>query len=164
MGCPVGSSNLGKFNNAKEKKERGRKHMVEKHFRQFRFPHTALSCTSLSLGHIQKADNGNGICICLPVHCLSALSDRQPYCHIIATSSPCCRATKSQGQIPAVWILAAKLPNSDLNFAVDFLVDFFLLFFPRKEAQKISTEKSPAKFTWDFVRKNSHRISAEAFS
>ena len=28
----------------------------------------------------------------------------------------------SQGQILAVWILAAKLPNSDLNFAVDFWV------------------------------------------
>ena len=32
--------------------------------------------------------------------------------------------TKSQGQILAVWILAAKLPNSNLNFAVDFWVDF----------------------------------------
>ena len=28
----------------------------------------------------------------------------------------------------AVWILAAKLPKSDLNFAVDFLVDFSSLF------------------------------------
>ena len=29
-----------------------------------------------------------------------------------------------QGQILAVWILAAKLPNSDLDFALDFLVAF----------------------------------------
>ena len=42
----------------------------------------------------------------------------------------------SQGRILAVWILAPKLPNSDLNFAVDFWVDFFLLFFPRKKARK----------------------------
>ena len=35
-----------------------------------------------------------------------------------------------------MWILAPKLPNSDLKIAVDFWVDFFLLFFPRKKAQK----------------------------
>ena len=40
----------------------------------------------------------------------------------------------SRGQILAVWILAAKLPNSDLNFAVDFWVDFFRLFLPRQKA------------------------------
>ena len=51
-----------------------------------------------------------------------------------------------QGQV----LLAAKLPNSDVNIPVDFSV-FFLLFFPRKGPQK-------------FVRKNCHRISAEAFS
>ena len=69
-----------------------------------------------------------------------------------------------QGRILAAWILAAKLPNSDLNFAVDFLVDFFLLFYPRKKAREKSTEKSPVKVTRDFVQKNSPRISAEAFS
>ena len=37
-------------------------------------------------------------------------------------------------------------------------------FFPRKKAQQTSTEKSPAKFTWEFVQKNSPRIPAEAFS
>ena len=42
----------------------------------------------------------------------------------------------SQGQIFAVWILAAKLPNSDLNFDVDFGVGFFLLFLSRKKALK----------------------------
>ena len=50
----------------------------------------------------------------------------------------------SQGWILAVWILAAKLPNSDLNFAGDFLVDFFLLFFPRKRPEKIH-QKIPRK-------------------
>ena len=44
---------------------------------------------------------------------------------------------ESQGQILAVWILVAKLPNSDLNFAVDFLVDFFLLFSKEKGPKKI---------------------------
>ena len=42
-----------------------------------------------------------------------------------------------------MWILAAKLPNSDLNFAVDFLVDFFLLFFPRKKARKNPPKNPP---------------------
>ena len=65
-----------------------------------------------------------------------------------------------QGRILAVWILAPKLPNSDLKIAVDFGVDFFLLvFWPGK-----STKKSPAKFTPEFVQKNSPRISADAFS
>ena len=63
-----------------------------------------------------------------------------------------------------MWILAAKLPNSDLNFGVDFWGDFFLLFFSKAKGPKKSTKKSPAKFTRDFVRKNSPRISAEAFS
>ena len=69
----------------------------------------------------------------------------------------------NQGRILAVWILSAKLPNSDLNFAVDFWVDFFSCFFQGKRPEKIH-QKSPAKFTQDFVRKNSPRISAEAFS
>ena len=42
-----------------------------------------------------------------------------------------------------MWILAAKLPNSDLNSAVDFLVDFFLLFFPRKKARKTPPKNPP---------------------
>ena len=40
-----------------------------------------------------------------------------------------------KGQILAVWILAAKLLCSDLNFAVDFGVEFFLLFFQGKRPQ-----------------------------
>ena len=71
------------------------------------------------------------------------------------------RTLNCQGQILAVWTLAAKLPNSDLNFA--FGVDFVVLFFPREKARK-AHQKFPAKFTRDFVRKNSPRISAEAFS
>ena len=46
-------------------------------------------------------------------------------------------------QIPAVWILATKLRNSDLNFPVDFGVDIFLLFFPRKKAQKTPPKQAP---------------------
>ena len=42
----------------------------------------------------------------------------------------------SQGQILPVWILEEKLPNSDLNFAVDFRVDFFLCFFSGRKAPK----------------------------
>ena len=38
----------------------------------------------------------------------------------------------NHGQILAVWILAAKLPNSDLNFAVDCWVDVCLLFFSKE--------------------------------
>ena len=42
-----------------------------------------------------------------------------------------------QGRILAVWILAPKLPNSDLKIAVDFWVDFFLCFFQGKRPEKI---------------------------
>ena len=41
-----------------------------------------------------------------------------------------------QGRILAVWILAMKLPDFDLTFAVDFWVDFFLRLYPRKKARK----------------------------
>ena len=65
-----------------------------------------------------------------------------------------------QGRILAAWILAAKLPNSDLNFAVDVLVDCFLLFFPRRKAQKNPPKNPPRnspgtcseKFPSDFCR------------
>ena len=53
----------------------------------------------------------------------------------------------------AVWILAAKLPNSDLNFAVDFLCGFFLCFFPKKNAPKKSTKKSPQNSPRNLVGK-----------
>ena len=51
--------------------------------------------------------------------------------------------SNSQGWIFAVWILATKLPNSDLNFAVDFLVDFFLLFFQGKRPAKNPPKNPP---------------------
>ena len=35
-----------------------------------------------------------------------------------------------------MWILAPKLPNSDLKIAMDFGVDFFLLLCPSKTARK----------------------------
>ena len=77
-------------------------------------------------------------------------------------------ASKGQAQILAVWIVAAKLPNSDLNLAVDFWMDFFVLFFPRKmgqNKQKKSAKKSPTKFTQSFGRNSSPRISVDnAFS
>ena len=47
-------------------------------------------------------------------------------------------------QILAVWILAARLPNSDLNFAVDLGVDFSSCFFQGKGPTK-STKKIPPK-------------------
>ena len=36
-----------------------------------------------------------------------------------------------------------KLPNSDLNFAVDFLVDFSSCFFPRKKSRKNPPKNPP---------------------
>ena len=73
---------------------------------------------------------------------------------------PLSAALNSQGRILAVWILAAKLPNSDLNFAVDFLVDFSSYFFQRKRPekihQKIARKIHPGlcseKFPSDFCR------------
>ena len=68
-----------------------------------------------------------------------------------------------QAQILAVWIFAPKLPNSDLNFAVDSWVDFIVLFSQGKGPKK-STKNSPTKFNQSFGRKNPSQISAEAFS
>ena len=72
------------------------------------------------------------------------------------------RETKvlGQGRILAVWILAPKLPNSDLKIAVDFWVDFFSYFFqgkrPQKIHQKIHGKIHPGirseKFPSDFCR------------
>ena len=52
-----------------------------------------------------------------------------------------------------MWILAARLPNSELNFAVDFRVDFFLLFFPRKKARKNPPKKPPQNSPGTLFRK-----------
>ena len=49
--------------------------------------------------HLRGGNGKGGIRICLPVHCLSAPSDRQPYCHRNATSSPCWRTTKLRATI-----------------------------------------------------------------
>ena len=43
-----------------------------------------------------------------------------------------------------MWIFAAKLPNSDLNFALDFLV-YFPPVFPRKKTPKTLLQKIPRK-------------------
>ena len=55
-----------------------------------------------------------------------------------------------QGQILAVWILAAKLPNSDLKFAVDYWVDF-------------SKKKRPPKIHWKSPHKIHLGICSEKF-
>ena len=64
---------------------------------------------------------------------------------------------------PAAWNLAAKLPNADLNFVVDFCGGFFPpAFFQGKKARKKSTKKIPRKIHAELcVRKTSPRISAE---
>ena len=38
--------------------------------------------------HLKGGNRKGGIRICLPAHCLSARSDRQPYCHTNTASSP----------------------------------------------------------------------------
>ena len=55
--------------------------------------------------------------------------------------------TEHQGKILAVWILAAKLPNSDLTLAVDFLwiFLFFQLKRPPKNLEKYPPLNSPGK-------------------
>ena len=71
----------------------------------------------------------------------------------VANSSHAIQIKNPQGQILAVWILAVGLPDSDLNFAVDFCGGFFLFFSKAKEPEKFTKKKT--KFTWDFVQKNS---------
>ena len=57
-----------------------------------------------------------------------------------------------QGGILAVWILVAKLPNSDLDFAVEFFCGFFPpVLCPRKKARRRKKarkihQKIPRKF------------------
>ena len=79
------------------------------------------------------------------------------------------RTRNTQGGILAVWILAPKLPKSDLKIAVDFWVDFFLLFFPRKKARKnppkihgkihpgTRSEKFPSDFCRSLLLRNTMR-------
>ena len=44
--------------------------------------HTGASWHACNSDRLQKGHNGKGgICICLPVHCLSVQPDRQPHCH-----------------------------------------------------------------------------------
>ena len=40
------------------------------------------------------------------------------------------------------WVLAAKLPSSDLNYAVDLGADLFFLFIYKERARKKSTKKN----------------------
>ena len=58
---------------------------------------------------IYRKDFGkNGVRNCLPVACLSVLSDRQPYCHTNATSIPCWRTTKFCAAIACQYIVGAS--------------------------------------------------------
>ena len=62
---------------------------------------------------------------------------------------------KFQGQILAVWIVAKNLPNSHLNFAVEFWVDFSSCFYqgnrsPQKKQS--SPRNSFGKFPTEFCR------------
>ena len=49
----------------------------------------------------------------------------------------------SKARSLAVWILAAKLPNSDLNFAVLFWGGFFLFFLPTEEGPTKIRQRMP---------------------
>ena len=60
-----------------------------------------------------------------------------------------------QGQMLAVWALAAKLPKSDLNFAVVFGVDFSSWFLPGKKGpQKIPQQSFPPGSPWNLFCKS----------
>ena len=65
--------------------------LFRQQIKQFVFVLSPAFVWGKNFGDIKKGvGNGKGdIRICLPVHCLSARSDRQPYCHTNATSSPC---------------------------------------------------------------------------
>ena len=56
-----------------------------------------------------------------------------------------------------------ETPKFRFEFWRGFFGGFFPPIFSKEEGPKKSTKKSPTKFTRDFVRKNSPRISAEAF-
>ena len=76
-----------------------------------------------------------------------------------------CPKQPSDVQILAVWNFGRKTPKFWFEFCREFLGGFFPpVVFPRKKARKNPPKKAPAKFTEDFVLKNSPRISAEAFS
>ena len=77
-----------------------------------------------------------------------------------------------QDQILAVRVLAAKLPNSDLNFAVDVSVDLFLPVGKKNpsrdviEGQELSPKFSSAEnhqVTWGTWEKQESPTSRDAF-
>ena len=57
----------------------------------------------------------------------------------VAFSGP----NRSQGKILAVWMLSAKLPKSDANFAVDFRVDFSSCPLGQKRQLDVAGQKLP---------------------
>ena len=59
---------------------------------------------------------------------------------------------KISSQILAMWILALKLPSSDLNFAMDYWVDFSSCFFQGERPEKI-TKNPPQNSPGTLFRK-----------
>ena len=57
-----------------------------------------------------------------------------------------------------------ETPKFRFEFCCGFFGGFFPPIFSKEKAQKNPPKNPPQNFTWDFVRKNSPRISAEAFS
>ena len=62
-------------------------------------PQNRWRAPSAFRAHLKGGNGKAGIRICLSVHCFSARSDRQPYCHTNATSPPCWRTTKLRATI-----------------------------------------------------------------
>ena len=61
-----------------------------------------------------------------------------------------------QERILAVWILAAKLPDSDLNLGCGFRGGFAPPVSSKEKGPQKSTNKSPTKFTQKFVHLVTH--------
>ena len=78
-------------------------------------------------------------------------------------TTPCSTANSSRPDSCSV-DFGRETPKFRFEFCGGFFGGFFPPIFPKEKGPKKSTEKSPAKFTWNPVRKNSPRISAEAFS
>ena len=66
--------------------------------------------------------------------------DRKRRFRLLKNGSDGSGSSLGQGKALAVWILAGKLPKSDLNFAVDFGVDVLLPFF--KGSRPLKKKKS----------------------
>ena len=86
-------------------------------------PRGANLCRFVPVQSSQTRALGGRICTCMFWSFEVSRADRCGFGQVCRISCDHC-----QGQMLAVWILAAKLPNSDVNFAVDVWVDFFFVF------------------------------------